>query len=92
MKKPFVAFILGVGIPGAGFAYAGRWKRGVMNFILFFVGIFLVPISLLLFTTLKPTYPQSVGLPIAAISGAFAYLSCRRSDGFVSSNDDFVSG
>jgi TM2 domain-containing membrane protein YozV len=31
MKKPFVALLLSILLPGAGLAYLGRWKWGLIN-------------------------------------------------------------
>jgi hypothetical protein len=34
MKKPWLAFLFSLIIPGAGLAYLGKWKSAALNFVL----------------------------------------------------------
>jgi hypothetical protein len=42
MKKPWLAFVFSLLIPGAGLAYLGKWKWALLNFVLVQVPILLI--------------------------------------------------
>jgi hypothetical protein len=33
MKKPFIAFLLSLMLPGAGLAYLGKWRWAIINLV-----------------------------------------------------------
>jgi hypothetical protein len=78
MKKPVIAFILSVFIPGLGLAYLGRWIWAVVNFVLFVAVIFILPFTLAALSIEISAYPQSLGLPLALFSGLLAFIEAER--------------
>jgi hypothetical protein len=42
MKRPWLAFVFSLLIPGAGLAYLGKWKWALLNFVLVQVPILLI--------------------------------------------------
>jgi hypothetical protein len=70
MKKPSIAFILSLLIPGAGLAYAGKWRWGLVNF-----GIVLVIGAVAMAVLSKETfdeYVKIIALACAVGSAGFA--------------------
>jgi hypothetical protein len=70
MKKPTVAFILSFLLPGAGLAYLGKWKWGLINLgIVLLVG---VAAALVLSEKTLYQYGQYIAVGLGGGSGALA--------------------
>lgn len=70
-KKPWVAFVLSLLLPGAGLCYLDRWSWGVLNFLVVqavLVGLVLAPLGSEVFE-----YFHYVLLVLAAGSAGIAH-------------------
>ena len=76
MKSPLLAFTLSFFLPGAGLAYLGKWKLGVINLVIV-LGIG-VAAAVILSEATFDQYIRYVAIGCAGGSGGLAQAMAKR--------------
>jgi hypothetical protein len=78
-KKPWVAFVLSLVLPGAGLCYLERWSLGILNFVV--VQAILLSLVLAPLGTEVYEYFHYVLLVLAAGSAGLAHAIATQTSG-----------
>lgn len=76
MKRSFLAFTLSFLFPGAGLVYLGKWKWGVLNFLMVVFIAFLL--GLLLPESFLEKYMSPISAGLAGGSGGIAMALAKQ--------------
>jgi hypothetical protein len=76
MKSPLLAFTLSFFLPGAGLAYLGKWKWGILNLVIV-IGIG-VAAALILSDATFDQYIRYIAIDCAGGSGGLAQAMAKK--------------